>query len=129
MTIFGVLHLEKTVQENDKTRLDVSQSFASSDEADIILVEVEPFGSNGFIDVTTDLFLDWAYAADGTKTVSVRITTDGAPTTATKDLLVITEDAMCVSQDLAMSSSAQLQPYHIIMEFQIFPILDINQSK
>ena len=94
MAIFGNLELEEIVQENDKTRLDATKSFVSKDEAAITLVEIEPEASAGFIDVTgtsfRDWFLDWEYSTDGTKTVSVRITTDGAPVTSTATMDVIT---------------------------------------
>lgn len=95
MAIFPRLRFEELVQENDKTRLDASVSFISKDEAAVTLVEIEPNTGDGFVDVTStktsDWFLDWVYSTAGTKTVSVRITTDGAPQTQTFDLEVVTE--------------------------------------
>ena len=95
MAIFPRLRFEELVQENDKTRLDASVSFISKDEAAISLVEIEPHTGDGFVDVTStktsDWFLDWVYTSAGTKTVSVRITTGGAPQTQTFDLEVVTE--------------------------------------
>ena len=90
MAIFGVLDFDPVVQVNDKIRLKAIRSFVSKDEAAITLVEIEPVAGNGFIDVTdadpNELFLDWSYATDGTAVVSLRITTDGAPVTVTKNL-------------------------------------------
>ncbi len=94
MAIFGIIKVEKTVQVNDKTRISATQSFQSGETSDITLVEIEPSSGAGFIDVTgtssEDWFLDWSYATDGTETVSLRITTDGAPVTVTKDIFVVT---------------------------------------
>lgn len=97
--IFGNLKLENILQVNDKTRLDARGSYISKGEADISMVEIEPEAGFGFIEVTgivednqsDDWHLDWQYSVDGTKTVSVRITTDGAPQTFTKDIEVISE--------------------------------------
>ena len=93
--IFGNLHLEKIIQTNDKTRLDGSTSYVSKDEAAVTLVEIEPEAASGFIDVTgttsEDWFLDWDYSGITRQVVvSIRITTDGAPTTHTETLEVIT---------------------------------------
>lgn len=100
MAIFGNLELEKIIQVSDKTRLDAKKSFVSKDEAAITMVEIEPEAGNGFIDVSgssspldsDDWFLDWEYSgATRTVTVSLRITTDGAPETFTETIEVITE--------------------------------------
>jgi hypothetical protein len=96
MAIFGILDLEPTVQVDDKTRLSAIQSFISKDESGVTLVEVEPEAASGFIDVTgtssDDWYLDWSYSGTSsrTETVSLRITTDGAPVTFTKDLQILT---------------------------------------
>jgi hypothetical protein len=97
MAIFPILDAENKVQVNDKTRLGGAFSFLSKDEAAITLVEIEPVAGNGFIDVFTsaispsDYFLDWSYPTDGTAVASLRITTDGAPVTVTKNVEVVTE--------------------------------------
>jgi hypothetical protein len=108
MAIFGNLDLENKIQVSDKTRLDGSASFISKDEASVTLVEIEPEAASGFIDVTgssaKDWFLDWEYSgASRTVTVSVRITTDGAPVTFTDTLDVIT-----VADDTLFSSDGDL---------------------
>jgi hypothetical protein len=92
--IFPNLQLEDVVQANDKTRLDATKSFISKDEAAITLVEVEAETGSGFIEVgapgvAKDWYLDWEYATTGSKTVSCRITTDGAPTTKSFTLEVL----------------------------------------
>jgi len=105
--IFPFLELEDKIQVNDKTRLYAGKSFITPDENAVSLVEIEPFTGAGFIDVTNDdperWYLDFQYATDGVKTVSIRITTDGAPTTETKDILVL--DA---GDDLLFSSDNNL---------------------
>lgn len=94
--IFPLIETEPIVQENDKTRLSAVKSFKSNDEAAITLVEIEPEASAGFIPVTgspinsKNWYLDWAYATAGTKVATVRITTDGAPVTLSKSLVVVT---------------------------------------
>lgn len=101
--IFPNLQLEGTVQTDDKTRLDGTTTFITQDEATITLVEIEPEASAGFIAVTSDKFLDWQYTTDGTKTVTIRVTTDGSPVTASKTLEVLTP-----ANDKLFSSDAEL---------------------
>lgn len=108
--IFGNLQFEKYVQVKDKTRLDASTSFVSKDSAAVTVVEIEPEASNGFIVVTgsssSDWFLDWEYATDGIKTISLRITTDGAPVVSTYSLTALTE-----ANDKLLSNDSELQIY------------------
>lgn len=108
MAIFPHLDLEETIQINDKTRLDGTRSFITQDEAAITLVEIEPEGAAGFIDVTpspatksSEYYLDWQYTgATRTVTVTVRITTDGAPTSFSETMEVTTAaDDMLFSND------------------------------
>lgn len=95
MAIFPHIQTEKTVQVNDRFRIDVSRSYTTKDEAAISLVEIEPESGFGFIDVTgnsvRDWFLDFQYNTDGVKTVSCRITTTGSPETVTFDITCLTE--------------------------------------
>jgi len=104
--IFPAIELEETVQVNDKTRLNAEKSFVSTNEAAITLLEIQPSATDSFIDVTTDKFLDWQYSTDGDKAVIVRITTDGAPVTATFTLPIIN-----VVDDKLFSSDSQIVPY------------------
>lgn len=80
---------EEKAQVDDKTRIDVTQTFISPDEAAITLVEIEPEASAGFIDVTSSSYLDWSYGTDGVKVVTVRVTTDGSPTSKALSLTVV----------------------------------------
>jgi hypothetical protein len=104
--IFGHLELEAILQINDKTRLDAIKSYVSTDEAAITLMEIQPEGSGSFIDVTSDKYLDWQYSTDGTKTITLRITTDGSPETFTKDIEVLS-----VADDALFSGDAELVPH------------------
>ena len=110
MAIFPNLRSEGTVQVNDRTRLDATGSFGDKSEAAITLVEIEPEASAGYIDVTgtssKDWYLDYEYATDGAKTVSVRVTTDGAPTTQSFTLTV-----KSVADDKLFSEDSDLLPH------------------
>lgn len=96
MAIFGVLDFDPVVQVDDKIRLKAVQSFVSKDEAAVTLVRIDPETTvEGFIDVTgtssDDWFLDWSYSGTSRSlTVTLEITTDGAPVTFTKDIQVNT---------------------------------------
>lgn len=110
MAIFADLELEKIIQINDKTRLNATKSFVSKDEAAITLVEIEPEATEGFIDVTgttsSDFFLDWQYTgATRTVTATTKITTDGAPTSFTNTIEVVT-----ASDDRLFSADNDLLP-------------------
>lgn len=97
MAIFPIIECDSVVQENDKFRIDASKSYISKGENPITLVEIEPDTGLGFIAVqglpvaNKNFFLDWQYDSAGDKTVSVRITTDGAPVTVTKTVVCVTE--------------------------------------
>lgn len=110
MAIFPHLELEEVVQVNDKTRLSATKSFISKGEQPVTLVRIEPEAGAGFVDVTgpapikpANWFLDWEYATAGIKTVSVEITTDGAPVVESKTIQVLTEaqdNQFCKDTDL-----------------------------
>lgn len=107
MAIFPNLELEAKLQVDDRTRLDADKTFITNDEAAITLVEIEPEAAAGFITVSNSTkYLDWQYATDGTKTVTVRVTTDGAPVTVSKTIEVLTS-----ADDKLFSSDAELVPY------------------
>ena len=90
MAYFPKIKSEKIVQVGDKIRFDATQSFGTPDEAAVTLVEIEPNAGDGFIDVTSTRVLDWVYLTAGSKTATVRVTTD-AVYTATADISVLTE--------------------------------------
>jgi len=99
MAIFPKIRLDRVVQIEDGTRLDATSTFISKDEAAITLVEIQPEATESFVDVTgtgsnlsRNWFLDWQYSgASRTVDVTVRVTTDGAPVTFTKQMQVLTE--------------------------------------
>jgi hypothetical protein len=91
--IFPNIELEPVVQVNDRTRLNVSKSFVTQDEAAISLVQVRPTATASFITVTDDLYLDWAYPASGTYIVTARVTASGASAQVTGSISVVTATA------------------------------------
>jgi hypothetical protein len=108
VAIFPSVEIEKEVQVNDKTRIAADKTFVSKDEAAITLVEVEPESGNGYIDVTgtssRDWYLDWEYSGTSrTVTVTVRVTTDGAPVIKTDTIEVLS-----VADDYLFSSDKDL---------------------
>ena len=102
--IFPNLELEDIVQVGDKTRLNAGETFATPDEADISLIEIDP-GTGSFFNVTEKRYLDYAYATDGVMTVTVRVTTDGLPVTVSQSITIISE-----ADDKLFSTDAQLVP-------------------
>lgn len=111
---FPKLNYEKLVQIADKTRLDANQSFWSNTET-IQNIEIEPDTSAGFISVynvddpynrDSEWYLDWAYETDGTKTISVRVTTDAGASTKSYDMEVLSE-----TDDALFSNDNDLYPY------------------
>lgn len=113
MSLFPNLRTDATVQVDDKLRLDASGSFKTDDEAAITAVEIEPDSGAGFVDVfdaseVNNWFLDFAYSTGGTKTISVRLTSDGAPVTKTfsVEVLSVADDALfSTDQDIIQSES------------------------
>jgi hypothetical protein len=97
MAIFPNVTVDEVVQVNDKVRIDATKSYISKGEPAITLVEIEAEAGSGFIAVQgtpikeKNFYLDWEYGTAGTKVVSVRITTSGAPVVVTKSITVVTE--------------------------------------
>lgn len=82
MAIFPLLENEATVQVNDKTRLDGSKSFVTQNQSAISKIEISPLGvASGYINVTSDGWLDWCYAAASSYSPKVRITATAASAT------------------------------------------------
>lgn len=108
--IFPYLECDDAVQVNDKLRISGVKSYISKGEAAVTLVRIKPDTADSFITVTgspisnKNWFLDWQYSSAGTKTVTIEITTDGAPTTLTKDIVVSTE-----ASDKLFSSDQDLE--------------------
>lgn len=109
MSIFGYLELEDIVQVNDKTRLSGTKSFISKDEGAVTLVRIKPETAGAFVTVSgtgltaKDWYLDWAYSAAATETVTIEITTTGAPNTFTKTISVVNS-----ATDMLWSSDSDL---------------------
>lgn len=95
MAIFPDILTELIVQVNDKIRINARRSYVSKGESAITIIEIEPEAGSGFVDVTDadsdNWFLDWQYNLEGTKTISLRVTTDGVPVTTTLDIVCLTE--------------------------------------
>ena len=88
--IFPNLQLEPIVQVNDRTRLDATKSFASTDEGAITSVLIQAASGGDFIDVTSDKYLDWQYGASGVQTVTARVSASGASADVTATISVVT---------------------------------------
>jgi len=114
MSIHPTLKLEDIVQIDDKTRLDGRNSFVTTDEAAVTLVEIEVEAAAGFVDITptpatdnTEYFYDFAYSgATRSVDVTLRITTDGAPTSTTSSIQINT-----ATDDKLFSDDQNILPY------------------
>lgn len=99
---------EDLVQVNDKTRIDVSLSFVSGDG--ITDIRIKPEASESFISVYNTSqdkwYLDWSYATDGEKIISVEAT-DGINT---------------VSQDFTISVISEADDNLYSNDSQIFAL-------
>jgi hypothetical protein len=109
MAVYPNLKVESIVQVKDKTRLNAIDSYVSKDSEAISLVEIQPEIGAEFIEVTgtssSDWYLDWSYATEGTKVVTVRVTTDGEPVTTTGSITVVTaaiDNLLSTDADLAV---------------------------
>jgi hypothetical protein len=97
--IFPILKSDSVVQVSDKIRFDASSSFVNG--APVTLYEIDP--GTGFIDVTADKTLDWAYDLEGDKTVTLRLARGMDVETVTKTVTVLTQ-----AQDRLFSSDKDL---------------------
>ncbi len=111
---FPILKHESIIQVKDKTRLDANASFVNSGEV-LQDIEIEPETGAGFISVYNvddeynhelERFLDWAYASNGAKVISVRVTTDQGDSTETYNMEVLSE-----TEDGLYSNDNDLYPY------------------
>lgn len=131
MPLFPIIDLEAIVQENDKTRLDASKSYASGDITAITKIEIQPDAAEDFYDVTETGYLDWQYEFDATPVggvvpetnthaVTVRVTAidpldDQAEITKTltKNITIISEvaDMLFASDDMLRKHEADISKY------------------
>lgn len=72
MAVFPYLDLEPTVQVGDRTRLDASKTFFTPGVGEVISFEIDP--GDGYIDVTADKYLDYAFDASGIQAITCRVT-------------------------------------------------------
>lgn len=98
--IFPVLKIEKKIQVNEKTRINATKSYKTSEEMGVSLVRIRPSASDSFYTVTTldpsdntTWFLDWQYSTAGIKTIDLEITTDGSPVVISETIEVVTAAA------------------------------------
>ncbi len=105
--IYPVLSTEEIVAVGDKTRLDATASYLSGTSDSITKVEIQAESAGTWYDVTADKYLDWAYATDGDKVPSVRVTsTTAGPTAVVGAISVLT-----VAADLLYSSDQKLKAH------------------
>jgi hypothetical protein len=102
--IFPHLELEPVVQVNDRTRLSAAKSFVTQDQGVITAIQIKPSASADFINVTSDGYLDWAYAASGVVNVTARVSVSGASAEITRPVEVLT-----VAQDHLFSTDSDLK--------------------
>lgn len=105
--IFPILEYEPIVQIGDKTRLDASKSFVSPDEQAISVVSIRPSSADGFITVSSDRYLEWAYSVSGVHEITVLVSTaEGASASAQ-----ILRNISCLSesQDKLFSTDQDLR--------------------
>lgn len=108
MAVFATNQIEEIVQVNDLTRFEFGV-VKTPDEGTTDLIEVEPDTGVGFFDITTNTnragryFLDYAYATDGVKTITLRVTIATVPITYGFSINAITAE-----NDKLFSSDADL---------------------
>lgn len=107
---FPILDTEFIAQVDDKIRLDAGKSYYTPDESAFTAVEIEPYAGAGFIDVTTNKYLDYTYDSAGTKVVSVKVTNTEGNTTKTFDVVIVTE-----ASDYLFSNDNELQAHESLI--------------
>jgi len=104
MAIFPKLVFEPILQVDDKSRLDATTSFVSTDDTGITSITIDPeVGVTTPIDVTSNKYLEWAYSSNGTKTVQVSVT--GSTGTDTRDYTI---EVMTAEEDCLFSNDQML---------------------
>ena len=103
--LFPKIGAESVLQVNDKTRISGTRSYVSKDEAALTVVEIEPETGAGFIDVFStsykNWYLDYEYATDGAKVVTLRVDNGSTPVTSsfTINVLTVADDNLFSSDD------------------------------
>ena len=96
MAIFGCILTDDCVQVGDRLRIWVDRNTVTPDEDPISMVEVDPDGSGTFYDVSDDLFLDWAFNADGIYQIKLQVTAGANVECFTREIEVKTEEDDCL---------------------------------
>lgn len=110
--IFCCFDTDKCVALNDKFRVDVSQSYATPEEGAFTLIEIEPETGGGFIDITEAQYIDWQYSVSGTKTVSVRLTTElGTVKTDTIEIEAKEDECFLADDDCLKALEPEIYKY------------------
>jgi hypothetical protein len=95
--LFPKISAESVLQVNDKTRIGATRSYVTKDEVALTVVEIEPEAAAGFISVfntsNKNWFLDYEYATDGAKVVTLRVDNGSGPVTSSFTINVLTEVA------------------------------------
>jgi hypothetical protein len=106
---------EELIQAADKTRIDVSKTFYNGLAPTNILVK--PEGTEDFISVfnadQSKWYLDWSYATDGEKTISVQAT-DGVDTfdkTFTIQVIAEEDDQLYSNDSQIFTLESELKKY------------------
>lgn len=90
--IVPIIEMDSVILQNDRVRISGVNSFVTKEESAITLVEVEPFFGYGYINITgtgsSDWVFDYYYSTTGDHVITLRVTTDGSPVTATKTITV-----------------------------------------
>lgn len=110
--IFCCFDTDKCVSLKDKFRIDISQSYATPDEGAFTMLEIQPDTGDSFFNVTTDQYLDWQYDISGTKTVTVRLTTElGTIKTDTIEIEVKEDECFLSDDDCLKALEPEIYKY------------------
>lgn len=111
--IFPKIECDLVVQVNDKFRINASKSYVPKGGLAIVKVEIEPEAGAGYIDVTgaspinsKNWFLDWEYATDGSKVVSLKVTTNLVG--PVEQIVTLTVNCLLASEDKLLSDDSDL---------------------
>ena len=109
--IFPKIECDLVVQVNDKFRINASKSYVPKGGLAIVKVEIEPEAGAGYIDVTgaspinsKNWFLDWEYATDGSKVVSLKVTTNLVG--PVEQIVTLTVNCLLAAEDKLLSSDS-----------------------
>jgi hypothetical protein len=112
MAIFPNIETDTLVQVNDRFRILAEKSFITQDETPITAVNITPELGGPTIDVfdnsQKNWFLDWEYATDGTKLITLELVNGGGSQFKTFSVEAITEAddrLFSTDQDLAEEES------------------------